>query len=162
VSLSRLCGWWDKKRWNSLYSQYRKRYDIDPSFDFRDSVGVVLGGTGRIKLGPESYIQSYSVLRADGNTSLTVGKRVAIAEFVRVFTCQQKVDQRHVGHDAVLEYADVVVGDDCWLCRGVVVTPGCHIGDGMVVGANAVVTHDLPRDVLAGGVPAKVIRRKKV
>ena len=35
---------------------------------------------------------------------------------------------------------------------------GVKIGDGAIIAANAVVTHDIPSGVLAGGVPAKVIK----
>jgi maltose O-acetyltransferase len=38
------------------------------------------------------------------------------------------------------------------------VTGGVTIGDRCVVGANSVVTEDLPRGVIAAGVPARVIR----
>jgi acetyltransferase-like isoleucine patch superfamily enzyme len=37
--------------------------------------------------------------------------------------------------------------------------PGVKIGDGTVIGANAVVTHDIPENCIAGGVPAKIIRK---
>ena len=51
----------------------------------------------------------------------------------------------------------VIIEDDCWLGTNVVVTPGVRIGQGSVVGANAVVTRDVtPRTVVAG-VPARQI-----
>lgn len=53
---------------------------------------------------------------------------------------------------------DIVIGDDVWLARGVVVNAGVTIGRATVVGARSVVTKDLPGGVLAGGVPARVIR----
>jgi maltose O-acetyltransferase len=51
-----------------------------------------------------------------------------------------------------------VIGDNVWLGGGVTVCPGVTIGDDTVVGAGAVVTRDLPPAVVAGGVPARVIR----
>ena len=45
-----------------------------------------------------------------------------------------------------------------WLGSAVVVCPGVTIGDDTVVGAGAVVTHDLPAGVVALGVPARVVR----
>jgi acetyltransferase-like isoleucine patch superfamily enzyme len=51
----------------------------------------------------------------------------------------------------------VVVEEDCWICQGVVITPGVTIGRGAVIGANSVVTSDvLPYEVV-GGVPARRI-----
>ena len=51
-----------------------------------------------------------------------------------------------------------MVGDNVWLGGGVILCPGVTIGDDTVVGAGAVVTRDLPAGVLAGGVPARVLR----
>ena len=52
----------------------------------------------------------------------------------------------------------VRVGLGTWLGIGVVVLPGVTIGQGCVVGANAVVTSDLPDYAIAAGVPARVLR----
>lgn len=49
-----------------------------------------------------------------------------------------------------------VIGSDVWLGANVVVKQGVKIGTGAVVGANAVVTHDIPPYAIAVGVPAKV------
>lgn len=50
------------------------------------------------------------------------------------------------------------IGRGVWLGARVIVMKGVSIGDNTVVGANSVVTKDLPNNVLAGGTPARVIR----
>jgi maltose O-acetyltransferase len=45
-----------------------------------------------------------------------------------------------------------------WLGGGVIVLPGVTVGANTVVGAGAVVTRDLPGDVVAVGNPARIIR----
>ena len=52
----------------------------------------------------------------------------------------------------------VVIGANSWLGTGVVVTPGVTIGRGVMVGANSVVTKDLPDHCVAAGAPARVLR----
>ena len=52
----------------------------------------------------------------------------------------------------------VRIGKNCWLGANVTVLPGVTIGDNTVIGAGSVVTKDLPANVVAVGVPAKVIR----
>lgn len=52
----------------------------------------------------------------------------------------------------------VHIGKNCWLGAGVIVLPGVTIGDNTVVGAGAVVTKDLPANVVAVGNPARVLR----
>jgi len=53
----------------------------------------------------------------------------------------------------------ITIGRGCFLAANVVVTPGVTIGDNVVIGANSVVTHDIPAYSLAVGVPAKVIKQ---
>ncbi len=52
----------------------------------------------------------------------------------------------------------ITIGDNVWLGGGVIVLPGVVIGDNTVVGAGAVVTRDLPPNVVAVGNPARVVR----
>lgn len=52
----------------------------------------------------------------------------------------------------------IKIGKNCWLGGSVIVLPGVTIGDGCVIGAGAVVTKDIPKNSLAVGNPAKVIR----
>ena len=52
----------------------------------------------------------------------------------------------------------VRIGSNVWLGRNVCVMPGVSIGDGAIIGANSVVTHDIPAHCVAAGVPAKIIR----
>lgn len=54
----------------------------------------------------------------------------------------------------------VEVGDDCWIGINVVIAPGVRIGRGCIIGANSVVTKDLPPYSVAAGVPARVIRER--
>lgn len=55
--------------------------------------------------------------------------------------------------------APVVIEDRVWLGDGVVIMPGVRIGAGSVIGANAVVTRDIPPGCVAAGMPARVLRK---
>jgi acetyltransferase-like isoleucine patch superfamily enzyme len=50
------------------------------------------------------------------------------------------------------------VGDNVWCGANVVITSGVTIGERSVIGANSVVTTDLPPRSIAAGAPAKVLR----
>lgn len=54
--------------------------------------------------------------------------------------------------------APVTVGDRCWLAANVTVCPGVIVGAGAVIAAGSVVTSDIPENVLAAGVPCRVLR----
>ena len=55
---------------------------------------------------------------------------------------------------------DIVLEDDVWLGVNAVVMDGVTIGQGAIVGAGAVVTHDVPPFTIVGGVPARIIGRR--
>jgi maltose O-acetyltransferase len=52
----------------------------------------------------------------------------------------------------------IVIEDNVWLGGGVIVLPGVTVGANTIVGSGAVVTRDLPPNVLAVGNPARVVR----
>lgn len=53
---------------------------------------------------------------------------------------------------------DTVVGNDVWFGQNVTVMPGIKIGDGAIIGANSVVTKDVPAYAIVGGNPIQIIR----
>jgi acetyltransferase-like isoleucine patch superfamily enzyme len=56
----------------------------------------------------------------------------------------------------------VTIKENAWIGIGVVICPGVTIGKNAVVAAGAVVTKDVPDNVMVGGIPAKVIKNIKV
>lgn len=55
---------------------------------------------------------------------------------------------------------DIVIGNDVWIGYGAVILSGVTIGDGAIIGTNALVTKDIPPYTIAGGIPAKPIRKR--
>lgn len=55
---------------------------------------------------------------------------------------------------------DIIIGNDVWIGFEAIVMARVRIGDGAIVAARAVVTHDVPPYTIVGGVPAKVIRKR--
>ena len=53
---------------------------------------------------------------------------------------------------------EIKIGKNVWVGRNVCILPGVEIGDGAIIGANAVVTHSINAGTIAAGVPAKVIK----
>lgn len=91
---------------------------------------------------------------------ITIGSNVFIAPNVSLITEEHAMDveQRLEG----LEYTHpVTIGDNVWICTGVIVLPGVTIGENSVIGAGSVVTKDIPANSLAVGNPCRVIRSLK-
>lgn len=55
---------------------------------------------------------------------------------------------------------DTVIGNDVWIGYDALIMPGVRIGDGAIVASRSVVVSDLPPYSVAGGNPAKVLRRR--
>lgn len=56
------------------------------------------------------------------------------------------------------EFKKTTIGNDVWIGVNAVILDGISIGDGAIIGANAVVTKDIPAYAIVGGVPAKIIK----
>ena len=95
-----------------------------------------------------------------GHLSIDIGNDVWTGHHVYI------TDQSHGYEDVSLPISlqsqpesPVVIGDGSWLGHGVVVLPGAKIGKHVAVGANSVVTGELPDFCVAVGAPARVIRQ---
>ena len=55
--------------------------------------------------------------------------------------------------------APIRIENKVWIGSGAIITRGVTVGEGAVVAAGAVVTKDVPRLTVVGGVPAKVIKQ---
>ncbi len=62
-------------------------------------------------------------------------------------------EKRHLLHPAPIR-----IGNRVWIGANAVVTKGVTIGDNSIIAAGAVVTHDIPANVVAAGIPARVRR----
>lgn len=56
----------------------------------------------------------------------------------------------------------VFIGKNVWIGRNVCIMPGVDIAEGAIIGANSVVTHDVPPYSVVAGSPAKIIRRNNI
>lgn len=55
----------------------------------------------------------------------------------------------------------VKIGPRCWICENVVILPNVSIGESCIIGANSVVTKDMPSFCVAAGNPARVVKQIK-
>ncbi|MFH1247330.1 MAG: CatB-related O-acetyltransferase [Candidatus Micrarchaeota archaeon] len=60
--------------------------------------------------------------------------------------------------EKIIKKKAVKIGNNVWLAQNAIVLPGVTIGNGAVIGANAVVTKNVPPFTIAVGVPAKVVK----
>ena len=90
--------------------------------------------------------------------NVTIGDRVSIAPRVTLVTSSHPNNARIRGF-APVSQGPIVIEDDAWLGAGCVILPGVRIGRGAVVGANSVVSGDVPPLHVVAGQPARTVRQ---
>jgi maltose O-acetyltransferase len=108
-----------------------------------------------ITIGARTFV-NFNCTMLDG-AKISVGDECLLASGVQLITATHPVDP--VARRGALEQAlPVTIADGVWLGAAALVCPGVSIGENTVVGAGAVVTRDLPENVVAHGNPARVAR----
>ena len=108
-----------------------------------------------IELGDRVYFNANCVVL--DCAKVTIGSDTFIGPNTQIYTPIHPLDYKT--RNTFIESAKpIFIGKNCWLGGSVVVLPGVNIGDGCVIGAGAVVTKDIPKNSLAVGNPARVIR----
>lgn len=110
-------------------------------------------GEGRIEIGDACLMSPGSRLSA--SDEIVLGDGVMLANGAYVTDCDW-----HTIYDRMhrTDPAPVHIGDNVWLGDHATVLKGVTIGDNSVVAARAVVTRDVPANVVVGGNPAKIIK----
>jgi len=127
--------------------------EIGEGTDIRPPFSIDYGSN--VRIGARCFA-NYGLMALDV-AAITIGDDVQIGPNVQLLTPTHPVDPtpRREKWEAALP---ITIGDNVWLGGGVIVLPGVSIGENTVVGAGAVVTRDLPANVVAVGNPARVVR----
>ena len=116
--------------------------------------GAEIRMPSKISIGEGSIIGDNSIL--DGRNGIIIGKNVVFASNVRIWTEQH--DHRDPWFRCQTQkHAPVVIDDRAWIGSHTIILHSVHIGEGAVVAAGAVVTHDIPPYTIVAGIPAKKI-----
>lgn len=108
-------------------------------------------GAKNLSVGSFTHINPGCLL--DCRAGLVIGDSVSISHRVMLVTGGHDVQSP----DFRQSDAPICIGNYVWIGAGAIVLKGVSIGDGAVVAAGAVVTHDVPAFSVVAGVPAKVI-----
>jgi len=113
----------------------------------------------RIEIGDRVVINSFTHLGA--MSSIKLGNDVGIASGVCIedhhYLFENATDERPLKKQP-FRVSDVILEDGCMIGEHAVILPGVTVGRNAWVGANAVVTDDVPAYSIVAGVPAKVVR----
>lgn len=125
--------------------------EIDPSVTLLPPFYVDFGKN--IRIGKRCWIQQGCTFFDRGG--ITLGNDVFIAPKVNLITINHDPDP---DNRSATYGRPIVIEDKVWIGINSTVLPGVSIGYGAIVGANSVVTRDVPPMTVVGGNPAKVIK----
>lgn len=149
---------------------FKNRSKKEKKFYTKDIINDI-----NIKVGDFTY-GAPKILKWNKNSFLEIGKFCSIAEGVKIF-----LDGNH-HTDWITTYpfsvlnksfpkgvnikghptsnGPVFIGNDVWIGSGSIILSGVKIGDGAVIGANTVVSKDIPPYTIVAGNPVKIIRKR--
>lgn len=104
-----------------------------------------------VTIGAHSVVNRNVLL--DGRTGLHIGNNVSVSEGAAILTLEH--DPNSPTFD--LRGAPVVIGDRVFVGVGAILLPGISVGEGAVIAAGAVVTHNVEPYAIVGGAPARQI-----
>lgn len=117
--------------------------------------GANFGSGGDISIGNNSGIGVNASIRGP----LTIGDNVMMGPDVVILTSSHNFERTDIPMRLQKGVrCSVSIGNDVWIGQRVIILPGVTIGDGVIIGAGAVVTKDIPPYTIIGGVPAKIIK----
>ena len=143
------------------YSHVRERRRMRLGPRVRIAPNISIRNGERITVGADAHLgERCSLWAGDRVGRITVGEHALVGPDVYVTASNYCTDRPGPMVDHPKQEQDVHIGAFTWLGRGVIVLPGVTIGDGTIVAAGSVVNRDLPPDVIAGGMPARILRSR--
>lgn len=121
--------------------------------------GVHFGTGESVEIGDRSGIGKYALIPQN----IIIGNYVMIAQDLFVVANNHNFERTDIPMimQGSPNFEQVIIEDDVWIGTRVVINPGLRIGCGSIIGAGSVVTKDVEPYSIVGGVPARLIRKRK-
>lgn len=121
---------------------------IEPSFRCDYGYNIFLG---------KGFYANFDCVMLDV-CPIHIGDNCMLAPGVHIYTATHPIDP--VARNSGVELGKpVTIGNNVWIGGRAIINPGVTIGDNVVVASGAVVTKDVPDNVVVGGNPARVIKK---
>lgn len=143
-------GYHDEEEVRQIFSRLIGR-PVDQSFGLFPPFYTDCGKN--LRIGKNVFINSGCRFQDQGG--ITIGDGALIGHNVVMATLNHS---ENPAERANLHPAPIHIGRNVWIGASATILPGVTIGDGAIVAAGAVVTHDVPENTIVAGVPAKILR----
>ena len=135
------------------------RLEVGAHTLFEPDVWITIGDAGHVRIGSGTFLNIGTMVAAE--TLVEIGDHCMFANGCFVSDASHRFDdpERPVPWQGFTSKGPTRIGDNVWCGAHVVITTGVTVGERCVIGANSVVTRDLPPHSIAAGAPAKVLRQ---
>jgi acetyltransferase-like isoleucine patch superfamily enzyme len=143
---------------NVLEALQAGRLEVGPHVLLEPGVWITAQDPARVRIGGGTLLNLSVMIAAVG--LVEIGEHCMLANGCLVTDADHRFDDpdRPVPWQGFTSKGPTRIGANVWCGANVVVTSGVTIGERCVIGANSVVTHDVPAFSIAAGAPARVIR----
>ena len=141
---------------------YKKRFakgkiEIHKNVKIKDFVKLITYD-GSIVIGENSSINPYSIIYGHGGVK--IGKNVMIAAHTVIVSANHNFSEVEVPMNLQgMTSKGIIIEDNVWIGSGVKILDGVKIGTGSIIAAGSVVNRNIDEFTLAGGVPAKFLKK---
>lgn len=132
----------------NLFGSTGKSLYVEPTFRCDYGYNIHVG---------ENFFANFDCVILDV-CEVRIGDNCFVAPGVHIYTATHPIHPTE--RNTMREYGKpITIGDNVWIGGRSVINPGVTIGDNVVVASGAVVTKDVPANVIVGGNPARVIKK---
>jgi acetyltransferase-like isoleucine patch superfamily enzyme len=143
---------------NVLEALREGRLEVGEGTLLEPNVWITCPGDARIRIGGGTFLNMGVMVAA--NELVEIGDHCMFANHCFVTDANHRFDDpdKPITWQGFSSKGPTRVGDNVWCGAGVVITSGVTVGERCVIGANSVVTQDIPPFSVAAGAPAKVLK----
>jgi acetyltransferase-like isoleucine patch superfamily enzyme len=144
---------------NVLEALQEGRLELGDGVLLEPGVWITAPGNARVRIGAGSFLNRNVMVAS--HSLVEIGEHCMLANGCFVSDANHRFEDpdKPITWQGFESKGPTRIGDNCWLGIGVVVTSGVTIGERSVIGANSVVTRDIPPYSIAAGSPAQVLRQ---
>jgi len=120
----------------------------------------------KISIGDNVIIRPTTMLFADPRHDqegyIDIENDVMIGSGVHIYVANHRFDlkDKNIIDQGHYDAKNVLLKEGCWIGANTIILPGVTIGENSVVGAGSIVTKSIPKNVVAAGNPAKIIKKR--
>ncbi len=142
--------------------EYPKNVELGSFSQYEFGCKIYASEVSKVKIGKYCSFNSNVMVNARGKGNIVIGNNVLIGPNVVLRSSDHSFnDLSKTIREQGMDDGEIIIKDNVWIGSNSVILKNCIIGEGSIIAAGAVVTKDVEPYNVVGGVPAKIIKKRK-